>query len=294
MVSFSTLLAASSVAVYALAAPSDNLFDKSLFPRAGTPSSTGTNNGYYYSWWTDGGSQVTYTNLAAGAYSVVWQSGGNFVGGKGWNPGGRRVVDFSGSYNPNGNSYLAVYGWTRSPLIEYYIVENFGTYNPGSGGTKKGTVTVGGAQYDVYTSQRVNQPSIDGTQTFMQYWSVRQNKRSSGSVDVGAHFDAWKSLGMNLGTSFDYMIMATEGYFSSGSATITVGAGGSSPTTRPGNQGTTTRNTQPTTTPSGNNNGGQGCSAKWGQCGGIGWTGPSCCQSGSSCQAGNPYYSQCL
>lgn len=45
---------------------------------------------FYYSWWTDGGSDVTYTNLAGGQYSVRWSSGGNFVGGKGWNPGSRR------------------------------------------------------------------------------------------------------------------------------------------------------------------------------------------------------------
>ncbi|KAF3927045.1 hypothetical protein ABW21_db0205017 [Orbilia brochopaga] len=290
MVSFSALLAASSAIAGALAAPAPGIssWDRSLFPRAGTPSSTGTNNGYYYSWWTDGGSQVTYTNLAGGAYSVVWQSGGNFVGGKGWNPGGRR-----GQYNPNGNSYLAVYGWTRSPLIEYYIVESYGTYNPGSGGTRKGSITVDGSTYDVYTSQRVNQPSIDGTQTFMQFWSVRQSKRSSGSVNVGAHFDAWKNLGMNLGTSFDYMILATEGYFSSGSATITVGAGGSSPTTPPATSRTTTPGGSQPTTPGGGG-GGSGCSSKWGQCGGIGWTGPSCCQSGSTCQVGNAYYSQCL
>ncbi|KAJ3132637.1 hypothetical protein HK100_005152 [Physocladia obscura] len=37
------------------------------------------------------------------------------------------------------------------------------------------------------------------------------------------------------------------------------------------------------------------CANKWGQCGGIGWTGPTCCNA-STCtpQAGNPYYSQCL
>ncbi|TFY81941.1 hypothetical protein EWM64_g2068 [Hericium alpestre] len=32
----------------------------------------------------------------------------------------------------------------------------------------------------------------------------------------------------------------------------------------------------------------------WGQCGGIGWTGPTTCASGSTCTVSNPYYSQCL
>ncbi|KAG2172548.1 hypothetical protein INT44_002563 [Umbelopsis vinacea] len=38
------------------------------------------------------------------------------------------------------------------------------------------------------------------------------------------------------------------------------------------------------------------CASAWGQCGGIGWTGPTCCASGSTCvpQSGNPYYSQCM
>ncbi|EPS44926.1 hypothetical protein H072_1071 [Dactylellina haptotyla CBS 200.50] len=34
--------------------------------------------------------------------------------------------------------------------------------------------------------------------------------------------------------------------------------------------------------------------SKWGQCGGIGWTGPTICIAGTTCQALNPYYSQCL
>ncbi|GLB40266.1 putative candidate xylanase, Glycoside hydrolase family 10 [Lyophyllum shimeji] len=32
----------------------------------------------------------------------------------------------------------------------------------------------------------------------------------------------------------------------------------------------------------------------WGQCGGIGWTGPTTCVAGSTCTVSNPYYSQCL
>ncbi|CAI4218942.1 unnamed protein product [Parascedosporium putredinis] len=44
----------------------------------------------------------------------------------------------------------------------------------------------------------------------------------------------------------------------------------------------------------GNTGGGTNCAAKWGQCGGQGWSGATCCASGSTCQAANQWYSQCL
>ncbi len=93
MVSFKSLFLTAAAVTSALAFPFDFVERDDgnstgvLEKRAGTANSVGTNNGYFYSWWSDGGGTATYTMLEGSHYQVSWSNTGNFVGGKGWNPG---------------------------------------------------------------------------------------------------------------------------------------------------------------------------------------------------------------
>jgi endo-1,4-beta-xylanase len=199
-----------------------------------TSNASGTQGGYHYEYWKDNGSGTMILG-EGGNFSCTWDAtNGNILFRKGLRPGVKnQVITYSADYKPNGNSYLTVYGWTKNPLIEYYIVDGWGSWRP-PGGTSKGTVTSDGGTYDIYETTRTNAPSIEGTKTFQQYWSVRKEKTTSGTITCLNHFNAWENKGMNMG-SFYEVAFNVEGYHSSGSADLTMsmstgstGIGGSS------------------------------------------------------------------
>lgn len=141
-------------------------------------------------------------------------------------------MKYTGTYNPKGPGYLALYGWTRNPLVEYYIVESWDLLAPGEPWTLRGNYTDNGNNYGMYTAQRVNKPSIEGTRTFTQYFGVRNAAEKkvgsvSGQINTATHFDAWSKFGYKLGNFEQNMFLVTEAFANgtqlpSGSSTITV------------------------------------------------------------------------
>src|SRR5690554_4639249 len=79
----------------------------------------GTHCGYTWEYWKDTGNGCM-TNTSDG-FSVNWSGINNLLGRKGLRPGSAsHVVTYDADYQPNGNSYLCVYGWSQGPLAEYY------------------------------------------------------------------------------------------------------------------------------------------------------------------------------
>ncbi|MGH3168393.1 MAG: glycoside hydrolase family 11 protein [Trebonia sp.] len=190
---------------------------------------TGTNSGYYYQMWSNGqGSACITLGSGGNSYSTTWNGIGDFVAGVGWNPGSNETVTFNGGLSASGGTTLmSLYGWSTSPLVEYYVEEDY-VGSPNTAGTYMGTVTSDGGTYDIYEHQQVNQPSIQGTATFEQYLAIRTSPTASGTITTQNFINAWASHGMNLGT-LNYQILATESYGGgSGTSNATVSHSSSS------------------------------------------------------------------
>ena len=203
---------------------------------------------YHYETWVDmGGAQgITFTWFGANqgggaAFKTSWEKPDCYLGRVGyfWGDGQEYPAyeniycDFnytrSGRGTAGGHSYIGIYGWSRNPdaiepnerLIEYYIVDDwFGNqFQPdteplGVGTTLGkiiGTITVDGETYDIHKSLRVQKPSIEGTQTFTQIFSVRRTLRSCGTISITEHFKKWEELGLKLGNLYEAKFLIEAG-----------------------------------------------------------------------------------
>lgn len=85
-------------------------------------------------------------------------------------------------------------------------------------GTVKGRFTTDGSEYTVIEQLRVNQvPQPGEPSVWEQYYSVWTSPRSSDTVTIENHFEAWAALGMKIG-SLEEQILSIAGWGGIGSA----------------------------------------------------------------------------
>jgi endo-1,4-beta-xylanase len=204
------------------------------------------NSPYGYEIWTQGGNNNKLIwfgpdQKGGAAFRAEWNNPDDFLGRVGfwWGNGGKYTeyrnmyADFdytrSGRGTAGDYSYIGIYGWARNPnaakeedrLIEYYIVDDwFGnrwqndntsiTTNT-TGGSVLGSFTTDGAVYRVIRNVRTQKPSIDGTKTFAQYFSIRQTPRQSGTISITEHFKQWESMGLQLGNMYEAKFLVEAG-----------------------------------------------------------------------------------
>ncbi|ORY20499.1 concanavalin A-like lectin/glucanase [Neocallimastix californiae] len=193
-----------------------------------TSNKVGSIGGVGYELWADSGNNSA-TFYSDGSFSCTFQSAGDYLCRSGLSFDSTKTPDQIGRMKADfklvkqnisnvGYSYVGVYGWTRDPLVEYYIVDNWLSPSPPGdwvGNQKHGAFTIDGAQYTVYENTRTG-PSIDGDTTFKQYFSIRQQARDCGTIDISAHFDQWEKLGMKMGKLHEAKVLGEAGNGSGG------------------------------------------------------------------------------
>ncbi|HEY8925720.1 MAG TPA: glycoside hydrolase family 11 protein [Polyangia bacterium] len=199
-------------------------------------------SGYAYELWSSEPGVGCMTVIGAGAsFSATWTDATDFLARTGLRfdrtktPAqlGRISADFTEAKTElptagkESKIYFAVYGWTVNPLVEYYIIEDYGPFVPGpvaadgSPRTHVGTIMVDDGTYDLWHVAVKDKPAITGDdKDFDQYYSVRQSRRSCGRVSVSEQFSKWGALGVQLGKLEETMFLL-EAQDNSGSVAVT-------------------------------------------------------------------------
>ena len=273
-----------------------------LFAQCDTWTTSTIRNCYDYDYelWNQDNSGTVSMKLngnstVGGTFTAQWSGTENvlFRAGKKWGESstttpaslGNAVVDFAATWSSGDNvKMLGVYGWayypsgsvptqrengqnaTFSNQIEYYIIQDRGSYNPATNSTlcksdPYGEGTIDGILYEFRVCDRIGQPMLTGNGNFKQYFSIPKSTsshRTSGIITVSKHFEAWHAAKMTMTTCRLYEIaMKVESYTgasknSNGNATVTknlLTIGGSLPSSNSGG-GTSSANTSSTSSSS--------------------------------------------
>ena len=196
-----------------------------MVPSGGTShcssNQSGTVGSQQWTIWSSGSGGCLITYGSAAAFSATWNNSGDFLARVGLSLGSNKTydqfttiaADFAETKSGSGGGYssIGVYGWTVSPLVEWYVTED--SWNgQGTSGTKKGSFTIDGeGTYNVYQRMQNNQPSIQGTASFPQFISIRTTARTCGHISLTKHFEAWKGFGMTMGKMYEAKVLVEAG-----------------------------------------------------------------------------------
>jgi endo-1,4-beta-xylanase len=178
-----------------------------------TTSSEGVAGTLDWQIWSNGAAGCITTFASSPAFSASWANSGDFLARAGlqWNDPetytqyGTITAQFAETKTgtAGGYSYIGIYGWSVSPCIEFYIVDdsyNGMPVNPGDT-TNEGTVTIDGGDYILYTRPTTGTggSNCPGVTSWTQFYSVRKTARTCGQISITDHFNAWKAANMTLG-----------------------------------------------------------------------------------------------
>lgn len=194
----------------------------------GTPhnssNASGTAAGLNWTVWSNGsgGSITTYNKPA---FSAAWNNSGDFLARLGLQWNATKTYDQYGTITAQfaskktgtagGYSYIGIYGWSVSPCVEWYIVDD--SYNPmpvnPGNTTNKGTADIDGGKYTLYTraTSGTGGSKCPGVSNWAQFYSIRQTARECGQISITKHFDAWAAAGMALGKMDQAQILVEVG-----------------------------------------------------------------------------------
>ena len=92
--------------------------------------------------------------------------------------------------------HMGLAGTMVSPAIDFYIVDYYSSSFSESFVDEFASYEVDGSTYFLYKKSGTN--CLSGS-ACTQYYSIRNEQRICGFVDVNAHLDAWNSMGVELG-----------------------------------------------------------------------------------------------
>jgi len=192
-----------------------------------TQNCTGTHEGYYYEYSKDIGTGTMELEEGKVGFSCNWSDihiiffdyGMIYNQDKTHQEMGNISISYECSYESIAETdqytIAGIFGLTLYPSVGFFIVESHDNWKPKANKSPIKTIVVDGAEYDIY---EYIYPSFENPS--YEYYFVRREPRTSGTISVSKHLRELEALKVKLGKIYK-IVFTFEGYKSEGSAELT-------------------------------------------------------------------------